>query len=198
MKQAEQSSIHARPAVAAPAAKPVQEEGQRTAAKQPAPPQQERLSARYTVQRHSRMSVRQRWQRRNSYHLQVMRQASSAAQASAGSTAGKYSPTGRAADRSGKAARPCRDPEDGCSKPSGCAAGRRGQACYAYAGKPCRAGTGQTGGFAACGEGFGCIKAGFRKREGGKGTAEKCFLSEKQGDSNTSRTDSTKDGGGGR
>ena len=42
MKQAEQSSIHARPAVAAPAAKPVQEEGQRTAAKQPAPPQQER------------------------------------------------------------------------------------------------------------------------------------------------------------
>ena len=33
------------------------------------------LSARYTVQRHSRMSVRQRWQRRNSYHLQVMRQA---------------------------------------------------------------------------------------------------------------------------
>ena len=84
-------------------------------------------------------------------------------------------------DRSGKAARPCRDPEDGCSKPSGCAAGRRGQACYAYAGKPCRAGTGQTGGFAACGEGFGCIKAGFRKREGGKGTAEKCFLSEKQG-----------------
>ena len=37
MKQAEQSSIHARPAVAAPAAKPVQEEGQRTAASNPAP-----------------------------------------------------------------------------------------------------------------------------------------------------------------
>lgn len=42
MKPAEQPSIHARPAVAAPAAKPVQEGGQRTAAKQPVPPQQER------------------------------------------------------------------------------------------------------------------------------------------------------------
>lgn len=44
MKPAEQPSIHARPAVAAPAAKPVQEGGQRTAAKQPVPPQQERAA----------------------------------------------------------------------------------------------------------------------------------------------------------